>query len=284
LAVAPFDEQKAKSHQRAWAEYLGTPVEVTNSIGMKLVLIPPGEFLMGSPESERDRGSDEQQHRVRITKPFFLGVHEVTQAEYQRVMGTNPSVFSRGGSMRDKLGDTDTSQFPVEDVTWDDAVSFCSKLSQLPAEQTARRVYRLPSEAEWECACRSGTTTPFHFGGQLNGTQANCNGQVPYGTQTSGPRLERTAAVGSYSPNAFGLYDMHGNVWEWCHDWYEAKYYTNSPTDDPQGPTQYSFRVIRGGGWNRGAGNCRSAFRYGYQPANRSVSLGFRAALVPPSK
>jgi len=248
----------------------------TNSIGMKFVLIPAGEFMMGSPESEEDHSSDGQQHRVRITKPFYLGVYEVTQEQYERVMGENPSYFSRTGRGKDHVTGRDARNHPVEQVSWDDAVEFCRKLSTREG-----RTYRLPTEAEWEYACRAGTQTPFHFGSQLNGREANCDGKYPYGTQTKGPYFLRTTEVGFYRPNAWGLYDMHGNVWEWCQDWCDGDYYDDSPTDDPQGPTSGSFRVNRGGGWGNPARYCRSANRVGNLPGNEREDLGFRAALVP---
>ena len=278
LAVAPFDAATAKSHQEAWARHLGQPVEVTNSVGMKLVLVPAGEFMMGSPGSEPERDSDETQHRVRITKPFYLGVTEVTQEQYERVMGANPSKFSRSGEYSERVSGQETSRFPVETVSWEDAVEFCRKLSALSAEQSAGRVYRLPTEAEWEFACRAGTMTPYHFGTQLNGREANCDGNYPYGTTTKGTYLKRPATVGSYGANGFGLYDMHGNVWEWCSDWRDSAYYANSPVDDPTGPTSGSYRVFRGGCWIFSAGFCRSAFRGGSTPVLRYYSLGFRLA------
>ena len=290
LAVAPFNATDAKGYQQAWARHLGQPVEVTNSIGTKLVLIPAGEFMMGSPREEIDGlirefsflksilEAEQPQHRVRITKPYYLGMYEVTQAEYERVMGTNPSAFSRGGSSSAKVSGQDTSRFPVERVSWEEAVEFCRRLSALPAERAAGRVYRLPTEAEWEFACRAGTTTPFHFGSQLNGREANCDGNFPYGTTTKGPYLERPTTVGSYGANGFGLFDMHGNVWEWCSDWYGSGYYAESPVDDPTGPTAGSIRVIRGGSWLSHARGCRSASRYRRAPFYRNVYLGFRVA------
>ncbi len=257
---------------------------LTNSIGMKLKLIPAGEFQMGSPANEEDRDDDEHHHRVRITKPFYLGVYEVTQRDYAKVMGNNPSYFSSSGGGGERVSGMDTSRFPVEEVSWEDAVEFCRKLSALAGERSASRVYRLPSEAEWEYACRAGTTTPFHFGTQLNGREANCNGDRPYGTSAKGTNLQRPTNVGSYTSNSFGLYDMHGNVYEWCSDWYESDYYKASPVDDPTGPSTASYRVFRGGSWFSFAGLCRSAFRGGYAPTIRNFTLGFRVALVPSSE
>ena len=248
------------------------PNEITNSIGMKLALIPAGKFIMGSPKDEKDRWYDEEQHEVSITKPFYLGVYVVTQAEYEKVMGNNPSYFSPKGGGKDKVKDMDTGQFPVETVSWDDAVAFCKKLSELPEEKKAGRVYRLPTEAEWEYACRAGTKTAFHYGNSLSSKQANFNGNLPYGGADKGPYLERTAKVGSYAANAFGLYDMHGNVWEWCQDWYDENYYKNSPREDPPGPTQASYRVVRGGCWIAHGGYCRSANRNGFEPGFRNAT------------
>jgi len=241
---------------------------ITNSIGMKLALIPAGEFLMGSPEGEGD--SDEHpQHRVRITKPFYIGVYEVTQGEYERVTGTNPSNFKN-------VAGEDTSRFPVENVSWNRAVEFCRKLSMMPDEKSAGRTYRLPTEAEWEYACRAGTTTPFSFGSALNGCEANCDGDYPYGGADKGPFLQRTTRVGSYQPNAFGLYDMHGNVWEWCADWKDSSYYAQSPLNDPTGSSYFWDRVLRGGSWSYNASRCRSAYRNGYSPMYRRSNSGFR--------
>ena len=281
LAVAPFSAQQAKAHQEAWAAHLGLPAELTNSIGMKFTLIPPGEFMMGSPRWEDGRFSDEgPRRRVQITRPFYLGVYPVTHEEYERVTGANPSSFSPDGGRSDWVSGLDTSRFPVERVSWEDAVEFCRKLSALPDEHTAGREYRLSTEAEWEYACRAGTTSPFHFGSLLDGSQANCDGNHPYGTSTTGPYLRRTTTVGSYAPNAFGLHDMHGNVWQWCADWYDVDYYANSPVDDPPGPASGSSRVCRGGSWRFGGRYLRSANRNCYEPGHRSFSLGFRVALV----
>jgi len=243
------------------------PNAFTNSIGIKLMPIPKGKFMMGSPETEKERGQlgyDETQHEVTISQNFYMGATEVTQAQWQKVMGNKPSFFK---------GD----ELPVEKVGWDEAVEFCKRLSDLPEEKKAGRKYRLPTEAEWEYACRAGTITPFHFGSELNGRQANCNGSKPYGTNTKGPYLEKTTPVGKYPANAWGLYDMHGNVREWCSDWY-GEYPAGSLTN-PSGPATGSDRVYRGGSWRNDAVRCRSAFHEGYGPSNRLYDLGFRVAL-----
>ncbi len=215
-AVAPFDAAKAKEHQEQWARHLGAPVAVENSIGMRLRLIPPGEFQMGSTPKEieailaetKDAGkflvnAQGPQRPVRISAPYYMGTFEVTQAEYQRVMGTNPSDFSPMGKSAAKVEGIDTGTFPVENVSWDDAVEFCRRLSELPAEKAAGRTYRLATEAQWEYACRAGTTGHFHTGAALREADANYNAA-----------LGRPAPVGSYPANAFGLHDMHGNVFE----------------------------------------------------------------------
>jgi formylglycine-generating enzyme required for sulfatase activity len=249
--------------------------EITNSIGMKLTLIPAGKFLMGSPPDEKDRSEDEDQHEVEITKPFYLGVYEVTQGQYEQVMGTNPARFTKG------LGGG--PDHPVENVSWQDAKDFCDKLSALEKERAAQRVYRLPTEAEWEYACRGGAreNTPFHFGKSLSSTQANFDGNEPYGDAPKGPSLRRTSAVGAYNkPNGFGLFDMHGNVAEWCADWYGAAYYKQSRRQDPPGPPEGSYRVLRGGCWDGNGQGCRSADRYRFDPTVRNDRLGFRVALV----
>jgi formylglycine-generating enzyme required for sulfatase activity len=236
----------------------------TNCIGIKLMRIPKGKFMMGSPESETDRVKIETQHEVTISQNFYMGATEVTQAQWQKVMGNKPSNF-------------EDDQLPVETVSWEEAVDFCNRLSEMPEEIRAGRKYRLPTEAEWEYACRAGTTTTFHFGSQLNGRQANCNGTFPYGTETRGPDLKKTTPVGKYPANAWGLYDMHGNVWEWCSDWY-GEYPAGSLTN-PSGPATGPGRVFRGGCWYRAAVNCRSADRSGSVQSDRLGYLGFRVAL-----
>jgi uncharacterized protein (TIGR02996 family) len=270
-----------------WLEERGDPLaavyrrpRLTNSIGMELVLIPPGTCLMGSPEDEEARSDDEGPvHEVAISRPFYLGVHPVTQEQYQRVMGTNLSHFQ-------SIPGENTKLFPVEIVSWEDAVAFCEKLSALPQEKQSGHTYRLPSEAEWEYSCRGGASSyrVFHFGNSLSSKQANFNGNYPYGGADKGASLKRPCKVGSYAPNGFGLYDMHGNVWEWCHDWYAQDYYAQSPQENPPGPSEGSYRVVRGGSWGGYGSYCRSANRGRFEPADRRRYLGFRVALVPSAR
>jgi uncharacterized protein (TIGR02996 family) len=256
---------------------------LVNSIGMELVLIRPGVFWMGSPVSEHGRYADESpRHRVRITRPFYLGRYQVTQEEYERVTGSNPSNFRRGGGGAEHIAGLDTRRFPVESVSWDDAVAFCAALSALPAERAAGRCYRLPSEAEWEYACRAGTawSAPFHFGYTLSSRLANFDGERSYGRVRPGPNLRRPCTVGSYKPNAFGLFDMHGNVWEWCNDWFDEDYYESSPEADPAGPESGESRVLRGGSFYYIGSSCRASIRFGRRPISRSSLDGFRVALT----
>ncbi len=251
----------------------------TNSIGMKLVLIPAGEFLMGSGDSPAEVASkskvkeesfigEHPQHRVRIFNGFYLGVYEVTQAQYQAVMGTNPSHF-KGNSNR-----------PVESFNWYEAIEFCQRLSQKEG-----KTYRLPTEAEWEYACRAGTDTAFCDGNSLGTGMANIDGCISYGSggkgvyRSDGVYRNTTVSVGSFRPNAWGLYDMHGNVSEWCQDRYDKGFYAQSPDVDPQGPASGMYRVMRGGSWNDIAVNCRSASRSWYVLDVRTRSRGFRVAL-----
>jgi eukaryotic-like serine/threonine-protein kinase len=275
-AIAPFDAVQAKQHQQAWSDYLDVPVQATNSIGMKLMLIPPGEFDMGSTQEEVAKLVEEARatnqpswyvkrlphetprHRVRITKPFYLGETEVTQEQYQRVMGTNPSHF-QGELTR-----------PVETVSWNQAVAFSQKLGELSGEQAAHAVYRLPTEAEWEYACRAGTTTRWYG----TGDEAMLREQACFIANSGG----MPHPVGRKSPNAWRLYDMHGSVYEHCQDWFDERYYASSPTDDPEGPATGSTRVHRGGCWGLEASACRSAFRNRADADARGVDLGFRLA------
>jgi uncharacterized protein (TIGR02996 family) len=258
--------------------------ERCNAIGMKFVLIPAGTFRMGSPDSERDHSADEGPvHEVEITQPFYLGACPVTQAQWRSVMGNNPGYFCADGEGKDQMKGMNTDDFPVEQVSWKEVTAFLNQLSALETEQQAGRKYRLPSEAEWEYSCRGGADLyqTFHFGNSLSSTQANFDGNFPHGRAARGPDLQRTCAVGSYPANAFGLMDMHGNVWEWCSDWYDEGYYANSPRADPPGPSGSVIRVFRGGSWRDPGRYCRSADRSGGLPGDRYDYLGFRVALVP---
>ncbi len=270
VVVPPISEQPPQPVDATTPQSRGAD-SFTNLLGMKLSLIPAGEFIMGSPDDEKGRAANEVQHRVQIRKPFYLGVYAVTQAEYRQVMDRNPNWFAAGGGGGEKVVGMDTSQFPVEQVTWDDAVEFCSRLSQREG-----KTYRLPTEAEWEYACRAGTTTPFSFGSSCNGQEANCDGDYPYGTNETGPNLGRTTPVGSYRPNAWGLYDMHGNVRQWCSDWYGSGYYKDSAAADPQGLAIGVERVLRGGSWYYTPAYSRCSYRDELNPTYRGNDVGFR--------
>lgn len=303
-ARVPFDGEQARKHQRAWADYLGVPVEYVNSLGMKFRLIPPGEFLMGTSSADllgvRELATARDDHialnalpdetpqvRVVLTRPFYLGVFEVTQAQYQTTATSSPSYFSSTGRGRLLVRGRATQDHPVEMVSWSDAVEFCRKLTQQdglvddsPTGTGARRGsdvsgYRLPTEAEWEFACRAGTTTQYTTGDR--DTDLLEAGWF----RVNSP--EHTQPAGALRPNHFGLYDMHGNVWEWVrNDWVDGE---NSQRDEdavsinPTGPLRNSnIHVIRGGAWNDTAERCRSAFRY--RSGARVQNLGFRVALT----
>jgi formylglycine-generating enzyme required for sulfatase activity len=243
-----------------------SPNTITNSIGMKLLHIPKGTFTMGSPIEEEGADNDEEQHQVTISKDYCLGVTEVTQGQYEKVMGTNPSHFQKR-----VIRKSDSSMHPVERVSWEDAVEFCKKLSDLPEEKKAGRVYRLPTEAEWEYACRAGTKTTFSFG-----ERSNASGDYAW-CQENSDLLSHP--VGEKKPNAWGLYDMQGNVLEWCSDWYGE--YPKVAVSDPAGPREGSSRVVRGGGLYDVAAVCRSAERGRGGPSIRDDFIGFRVALSP---
>jgi formylglycine-generating enzyme required for sulfatase activity len=228
---------------------------LTNSIGMKLRLIPAGGFTMGDDSGDAD---ERPAHRVTITKPFYLATHEVTNDHYRRVMGDVQSAWK-------------ADDHPVETVSWEDAVTFCRELSNLPEERRTGRVYRLPTEAEWEYACRAGTATRYSCGDTERDLDAFA--WFPWGAN------QKTHAVGQKKPNDWGLFDMHGNVWEWTGDWYSAGYYAEAAGSDPQGPPGGSFRVIKGGSWNDSARLCRSAVRFSVAPSDKLRVLGFRIAL-----
>ncbi len=239
-----------------------------NKIGMKFVYVPKGAFMMGSPLSEPHRNEDERLHKVYISNPFFIQTTEVTQKQWKMVMGNNPSYFKDRGD-----------RFPVENISWTDAQMFIRKLNKL--ENTKR--YRLPTEAEWEYACRAGTKTPFTFGKCISTNQANYDGRYPVKDCPKGNFIKSPSPVETFLPNAWGVYDMHGNVYEWCQDRCNIdkdgySIITNTYKDDQDNPISKigRFRIIRGGSWYYSARHCRSAYR-SYNTRNyRNFNLGFR--------
>jgi formylglycine-generating enzyme required for sulfatase activity len=251
----------------------GTPTSHTvASINMDMIFCPPGTFMMGSPASESGRGGDETQHQVTLTNGFYLGKYELTQAQYETIMTGNPEgLNAKPGSFQNN------PSHPVNSVSWNDAQIFLTRLNQL--EQTAGRLpngwkYALPTEAQWEYACRAGTTTVFSWGNSATSTQANFKGTHPYGGGAVGPNLQQTTDVGQYAANPWGFFDMHGNVREWVHDW-KANYPGGAQTN-PEGPASGSLRVIRGGSWTTDGLHLRSAGRIHDTPGDRLDSLGFR--------
>jgi formylglycine-generating enzyme required for sulfatase activity len=303
-AIAPFDAAQARRHQEEWAKYLQIDVEYTNTLGMQFVLIPPGEFTMGSTAAEieaalKDVSPDDKhwqrscksaapQHKVILTQPIYLGVNEVTQAEYEKVMGANPSHFAPMGLGKEAVAGMEMADHPVESVSWNDAAEFCAKLSQLekfkpfyfragetitPLDGTG---YRLPSEAEWEFACRAGTAAKYWIGDQQEDLM-----QAGWFTGNSG---ERTHAARELKANPYGLYDIHGNVWEWVQDGWEPTFYgqfQEKPAINPSVPFHaLPQRVLRGGGWGYAASACRSSNRGTHLPTQLGSLLGFRVSLV----
>ena len=232
-------------------------VDLGKGVKLEMVLIPAGEFLMGSPESDKHARDDEKpQHRVRITKPFYLGKYLVTQEQWEAVTGNNPSQFKGRKN-------------PVESVGWENCRPFCDMLTA--KSRPVRGRFQLPTEAQWEYACRAGSTTRYCFGDDESGLGAR-----------AWYNASQTYPVGEKQPNAWGLFDMHGNVWELCQDWYDGGYYAKSPKDDPRGPATGSYHVSRGGGWIDPAEFCRSAYRYG--PGIGNFTVGLRDSLVPSDK
>ena len=231
----------------------------------RLRYIPAGTFLMGSPETEIDRDSNEMQHEVTLSQGYWMADTACTQALWQVVMWDNPSSFQKD------------IQNPVEQVSWNDVQYSLTKLNQLIAELNAV----LPSEAQWEYACRAGTSTPFSFGENITPEQVNYDGNYPYAKGQKGKYREKTVRVKALAKNQWGLYQMHCNVWEWCQDWYGD--YDVEPVQDPQGKEQDERRVLRGGSWFDSGLHVRSAYRNRYTPARRDYFIGFRFSLVQAS-
>ncbi|MCY7385051.1 MAG: formylglycine-generating enzyme family protein [Microcoleus sp. CAN_BIN18] len=245
-------------------QYLG------QDITLEMVYIPKGNFKMGAPASEAERhDSQKPQHQVTI-KPFLLGKYPITQAQWAAVANSPKIQYDLNPDPSDFKG----KNLPVESVSWNDAVEFCARLSQ-----KTRSSYRLPSEAEWEYACRAGTTTPFHFGDTVTPDLVNYDGNNPYGSAPKGIYRGKTTVVGSFPPNSFGLYDMHGNIWEWCQD-VGHNNYNGAPTDGSawESGGDSKNRVRRGGSWYGNAVNCRSAYRLRSSVDYRSRFIGFRVA------
>ena len=304
------------------AESTPTPTkQITNSIGMKLTLVPSGEFQMGSAESAEETAAffkktygddllkadwfknEHPQHRVRITKSFYLGTYHVTRGQFRQFVaatayktdaekGETPAAWGwnpdkKGFEFNEKYswrnaGFEQTDEHSVVNVSWNDAVAFCKWLSGKEG-----KTFRLPTEAEWEYACRAGTTTRYSSGDDPetlakvgNVADATFRAKFPsykYGIKAS-DGFVFTAPVGKFKPNAFGLYDMHGNAWQWCSDWYGAEYYAASPVDDPTGPDSGNGRVLRGGSWIGGPYSTRSSLRFRFAPVDRKIDTGFRVA------
>jgi formylglycine-generating enzyme required for sulfatase activity len=250
------------------------PKTLANTVGMAFVHVPAGSFEMGSPTREiGHRANEGPVHEVVIGRPFYCAVHLVTQRVYQAVARRNPAKFaaaSGGGP-----------EHPVENVSWLDAEAFCRRLSELAEERAACRTYRLPTEAEWEYAARAGKReSPFGHGTTFSADLGNFDATHPYGDAPFGELVGRTTPVDRYPANSWGLYDTHGNVWEWCADWYGEGYYKASPPRDPTGPAAGRFRVLRGGSWRNQATACRAAYRNALAPHQRDSATGFRVVLT----
>jgi formylglycine-generating enzyme required for sulfatase activity len=256
--------RKAQEQQKEWVKKLNLPLEVeTKKAGIRLRLIPPGTFMMGSQNSEDNRDSNETQHQVTFTQPFYCSKFEINQRQWKKIMGENPSKFKNVGD-----------NVPVEQVSWEDCQKFLNKLCEL--EGVPRGTYCLLTETPWEYACRAGTSTVFCYGDSLDSSMANFNGDTSKGVYRS-----KTTPVGSFKPNAWGLYDMHGNVWEWCRNRYGGEYGSGSVTD-PSRVLSGSNRICRGGSWYNFAISCRSAKRSRTCPASRFRILGFRIMRIVP--
>jgi formylglycine-generating enzyme required for sulfatase activity len=242
--------------------------------GIRLCWCPAGRFLMGSPPDEPERRPDEGQVEVTLTRGFWMAKYEVTQGQWKRALGKLP------GPLTAELPEGD--DFPVGNVNFAEAEAFCRRLTELgrrSGDLPPGWEFRLPTEAQWEYACRAGTTTATAFGDRLSSKQANFKGD-PYNGAEPGPSLGRAAKVGSYPPNAWGLHDMHGNIYEWCRDWYHAK--LPSGVDPDLSTATAKSRVRRGGCWTDHGWPCRSAFRLRFEPERRYDHIGFRVAAVQP--
>lgn len=252
-----------------------------NELNMKLVWCPPGSFTMGSLPGETVYRTNEHRIEATLSKGFWIGKYEVTQAEWEAVMQSSCSEFSPKGAGKYKVLGKETSQYPAESMLVEDAMEFCDKLTEL--ERAAGRlpegcVYALPTEVQWEYACRAGTTTATAFGDSLSSHKANFKGFAPYNGAKRGPFLFGPTNVGSYPGNAWGIHDMHGNLWEYCAGWYSDV----APGGvDPQPASSGKYRIGKGGSWFHDGRYTRSAFRYWIEPKMRQGTVGFRVVLTP---
>jgi len=233
--------------------------ELCKGLILDMVYIPPGTFTMGSPNDEEGHNEDEIQHEVTLTQGFYLGRYPISQEQYEEVMQENPSYFQG-------------AKLPVETVSWYDAVAFCEVLTS-----RFHKNFRLPTEAEWEYACRAGNKSAFSTGAEINSEQANFDGKFSYNGETTSTCRRQTTPIDAFPPNTFGLYDMHGNVWEWCSDWYGE--YPIGAVTDPNGAASGSIRNLRGGSWFHGPADARSAQRDALDPGRRHSPYGFRVAM-----
>ena len=324
LLVAPFGADAARNARKGWAAYQHVEPELGSPVGMKLILIPAGEFQMGATQAQLDQlmradsnfdketaNLDKPRHRVRITRPFYIGTCEVTKGQFSKFVDemsyvTDAEKDGNGGigfngkpkaadaferdakfTWRD-WGIAQTDDEPIVNVSHNDACAFCDWLRKKDGKQ-----YRLPTEAEWEFACRAGTTSLYYCGDDSEDLAKIANvadgaalAKFPTWDFTifASDGWPCTAPVGKLRPNSFGVFDMTGNVWEWCADWYDPKYYANSPVSDPPGPETGTERVLRGGGWRNGAPWCASSHRQSEGPNDRSCFRGFRVAVDVPKR
>jgi formylglycine-generating enzyme required for sulfatase activity len=262
--TAPFDERIARDAQKSWADYLAVRTQILSSIGATLVLIPPGKFTMGTPVDERGPDDNEgPQHKVTLSRAFYMGITPVTQGQWKALMGANNNPSSSIYSFGDDS--------PVNNVSWNDAVDFCNKLSKKES-----KIYRLPTEAEWEYACRAGTITAY-FTGNGEDSLKKAGWYDGNSSDESHPR-GYMHPVGQKAANGFGLYDMHGNQYQWCSDWYADKYVEGEQTD-PIGPINANIRVLRGSSWISSSEDCRSGRRTWHRPETRDFFVGFRLVM-----
>lgn len=275
-------ELRGKSAKAADPTVVPSSDIITNSVGMSLVRVPAGQFTMGLPDAGTNVNDpisglppETPPHRVRITQDFYMGAHEVTQQQYEEVVGTNPSAHTPEGQRKKDVVGKDHKQFPVEQVSWEDAFAFCRQLTERPEEKTAGRRYRLPTEAEWEYCCRSGSEQPFVVPSLSDAPETG------YNVWPKTPEGLPLTEVGSYPANEFGLFDMRGNAWEWCSDWFAWDYYTKSPEADPQGPETGALRVVRGADWRFTGMGCHYP-RYHTESWRVNPFIGFRVVCEIP--